>query len=238
MASGLILGHHGSMSSWQPPDMAEMRVSYDNGTLAEADLADTPLLQFAAWLEAARAGGLPEPNAMVLATVDSAGTPTTRTVLLKGVDPRGFTFFTNYTSRKAEQMAGNPRVSLCFPWIVMHRQVTVVGTVEKLPEEESSEYFDSRPHGSRLAAWTSRQSTELSDRAELERRYDEVSHRWPEGVDPPRPDFWGGYLVRPESVEFWQGRVSRLHDRLRFTASHDGAALDDPAAWRVSRLWP
>ena len=225
-------------SLWKPSDLAHARVSYDRGALDESDLKAAPLAQFAAWLEDAGAAGLPEPNAMVLSTVDAAGMPTARTVLLKGVDRDGFRFFTNYTSRKARALAENPRAALVFPWHALHRQVTVLGSAERLPAAESAAYFRSRPRGSQLAAWASAQSAPLAGRAELERRMAELQARWPEGADIPAPDFWGGYLVRAESVEFWHGRESRLHDRLRFEAARSGAALDDPRAWRARRYAP
>jgi pyridoxamine 5'-phosphate oxidase len=223
---------------WEPSDLSKLRVSYDRGELMEAGLQPAPLAQFAAWLQDAQDAGLPEPNAMVLATVDAAGTPSSRTVLLKGVDAVGFRFFTNHDSRKARAMAENPRVALVFPWFALHRQVTVLGQAEHMTAAESAAYFRSRPRGSQLAAWASVQSAPLADRAQLERRMAELENRWPEGVDIPAPEFWGGYLVRADSVEFWHGRTSRLHDRLRFEALRPTAPLDDPAAWRVQRYAP
>ena len=198
----------------------------------------TPLAQFEAWLREAAVAGVAEPNAMALATVDGEGRPSSRMVLLKGVDGTGFRFFTNYGSRKARAMAANPKVSLLFPWHEFHRQVAVQGTAEKMSAPESAEYFRSRPRDSQLAAWASAQSAPLDGRAELEARMGELQARWPEGTEIPAPDFWGGFLVRAESVEFWHGRESRLHDRLRFEAVRAGAALDDPAAWRVRRYAP
>jgi pyridoxamine 5'-phosphate oxidase len=225
------------MSLWQPPDLAGMRVSYDGGELRRADLAPTPLAQFALWLREATDAGLPEPNAMVLATA-AEGEVATRTVLLKGVDARGFTFFTNHTSRKARAIAASAAVSLLFPWFAMHRQVCVIGTAELLGERESEEYFHSRPRGSQLAAWASRQSSEIATRATLEDRLAMLASRWPAGTEVPMPDFWGGYLVRAASVEFWHGRTSRMHDRLRFEAGSAPAALDDSTAWQVRRYSP
>ena len=226
------------MSLWEPPNLAGVRVSYDSGQLGEEGLARDPLTQFRGWWQDAAASDISEPNAMVLATVDAAGRPTTRMVLLKGFDERGFVFFTNYHSRKAQQMAVNSHVSLCFPWYPLHRQVTVTGMAQRISEAESEAYFRSRPKGSQLAAWASRQSEVIPDRAALESRYQELEARWPAGVEPAVPDFWGGYLVVASTVEFWHGRESRLHDRLRFTANDGTAALDRSADWRLQRISP
>ncbi|MCB0916450.1 MAG: pyridoxamine 5'-phosphate oxidase [Actinobacteria bacterium] len=215
-----------------------MRVSYESGQLRRADLHPTPLAQFLSWLQEVTDGGLPEPNAMVLATAGEATGVTARTVLLKGADPRGFSFFTNYSSRKAKALAERPQASLVFPWFAFHRQVTVIGTVEKLPAEESANYFRSRPRGSQLAAWASRQSEPIADRREMEQRLQELQRRWPDDTEVPIPDFWGGYLVIASSVEFWHGRVSRMHDRLRYEARDEVASLDDPALWRIQRYAP
>lgn len=226
------------MSLWEPSDLSKFRVSYDRGELLEGDLAQTPLEQFEQWWDEAVDSGLIEPNAMILSTVNAAGQPTSRTVLLKGVDAAGFRFFSNYGSRKAAAMAENPEVSLVFPWFPLHRQVTVLGRAEPMAAAESAAYFSSRPRGSQLAAWASRQSSPLTSRAELDERMAELEQRWPEGVDIPVPDFWGGYLVRPHSVEFWHGRVSRLHDRLRYEQVQPGAGLDDASAWTIGRYAP
>ena len=225
-------------NSWNPAKLAEMRTAYDRGWLAEGDLAPAPLAQFERWLIEAAEAGLAEPNAMALATADAAGRPSTRLVLLKGVDAAGFRFFTNRASRKARGLAENPQVSLLFPWHEMHRQVEVRGAAEKMPAAESAAYFRTRPRESQLAAWASRQSEPLSDRAALDARMAEFRARWPDETEIPMPEFWGGYLVRAESVEFWHGRESRLHDRLRYEALRPGAPLDDPAAWRVRRYAP
>jgi pyridoxamine 5'-phosphate oxidase len=200
-------------------DVSRMRVDYDRATLTEADLAATPLAQFTRWFDAAVAAGVPEPNAMIAATADATGAPSARTVLLKGVDARGFTFFTNLGSRKSTDLAVNPAISLVFPWIAMQRQVIVIGRVEVVPRDEAAAYFATRPYGSRIG-----------ERAAM----------WPDDV--PLPEFWGGWLVRAHSVEFWQGRSSRLHDRLRYvtagSAAPSTAPLDAASAWCVERLSP
>ncbi len=232
------VGNYGRMSLWQPPDLAGMRVSYDAGELRRRDLHPTPLAQFLAWLGEVTDARLPEPNAMILATADATGVVSARTVLLKAADPRGFAFFTNYTSRKASALAQNPRASLVFPWFALHRQVTVIGSVQKLPAPETADYFRSRPRGSQIAAWASRQSSALESRTQLDDRLAELQRRWPEGTEVPIPDFWGGYLLRAESVEFWHGRVSRMHDRLRFEAVGNDVSLDDPKSWQVQRYSP
>lgn len=229
------------MSLWQPPDVAGMRVSYEGGQLLESDLAPTPLWQFQAWFTQVQDFGLPEPNAMILATADDSGAVSARTVLLKGVDERGFVFFSNYTSRKAAALAANPQASVVFPWFAMHRQVTVIGQVEQVSQAETAEYFRSRPHGSQVAAWASRQSSAIDSRETIEARLAALAERWPEGTEVPVPDFWGGYLIRATSVEFWHGRVSRMHDRLRYQPAEDAEStplLNLPDAWRVQRYAP
>lgn len=220
------------------PDPAAFRVAYERGALDEAQLLESPLAQFNAWWQDAVAAGLPEPNAMALATVDAAGRPAVRTVLLKGFAADGFRFFTNLRSRKARAMAAHPDVALLFAWIALHRQVEVAGTAEPTSAEENAAYFRSRPRESQLAAWASAQSAPIDGRAALDRAMAEARRRWPEGTDVPTPDFWGGFLVRPVAVEFWHGRPSRLHDRLRFEALAPRASLADPAAWRVRRYAP
>ncbi len=213
------------------PPTAGMRHEYaaESG-LIEADLADDWHTQFDIWFAEAVAAGLPEPNAMVVGTADAAGRPSARTVLLKGYDPEGFVFFTNYRSRKGAEALTNPYASLVFPWFPMHRQVVVAGSVEPVDRAETEAYFASRPRGSRLGAWASAQSSVLPDRAALDDAYRAAAERFAD-VDPiPAPEHWGGLRVRPESVEFWQGRASRLHDRLRFRSTGSG--------WVVERLAP
>lgn len=217
-------------------DLQGMRVSYDLGALSEADLAPSPLAQFRRWLDDAVEAGLPEPNAMVLSTVSTEGIPSARTVLLKDADARGFAFYTNLASRKGRDLAATGRASCVFPWYAVHRQVVVTGSVTAVPRDEAAAYFASRPHGSRIGAWASRQSEVITERAVLEDRYAEMLERFP--GDVPLPDFWGGWIIAPETVEFWQGRESRLHDRLRFRRMAVDAGIDDPAGWAVERLSP
>ncbi|MDA3022956.1 MAG: pyridoxamine 5'-phosphate oxidase [Actinomycetota bacterium] len=219
------------------PQIADLRVSYDTGALAVADLDRQPLAAFSAWFTAANSGEVIEPNAMVLATADAAGAPSTRTVLLKAADSRGFTFYTNLHSRKSRELHANPNTSATFPWFSMHRQVVVVGRAELVARDEVAEYFASRPRDSQIGAWVSRQSEVIEDRSILDERFHELVDDYVD-IDVPLPDFWGGWLIRPVTIEFWQGRTSRLHDRLRFTARHAEAALDDPSAWTLERLSP
>jgi pyridoxamine 5'-phosphate oxidase len=197
-----------------------------------------PMTQFAKWLAEAAEAGLPEPTAMVLTTISSDATdrPRARTVLLKSHNDGGFTFYTNRTSRKGRDLSANPHACVVFPWYGLGRQVTAEGIVTPLSTEESEPYFHSRPHGSQIGAWASRQSTVLPSRAPLDARFEELLRRWPEGTEVPMPDFWGGYLLRPELVEFWQSRPSRLHDRLRYQAvKGEGAA---GGGWKIERLSP
>jgi pyridoxamine 5'-phosphate oxidase len=191
-----------------------MRTEY-SGEFGEDALADNWLDQFATWFADAQAAGLPEPNAMLLATASAEGRPSARTVLLKGYDQRGFTFFTNYDSRKGHDLAGNPRATLVFPWYHLHRQVIVSGSVAKVAREETEEYFAVRPRGAQLGAWASPQSTVIGARADLDARLAAAEARFGDGPIEP-PPHWGGFRVAPEEVEFWQGRASRLHDRLRY----------------------
>jgi pyridoxamine 5'-phosphate oxidase len=196
----------------------------------ETMAADDPLAQFGCWLADATAAGLAEPTAMVLATVSASGRPRARTVLLKSYGSDGFTFYTNRTSRKATDLAEVPRACLVFPWHPMHRQVIIEGAVRALTTKQSEPYFRSRPRGSQLGAWTSRQSSVIGSRDDLDCRYAELAERWPEGTDVPMPGFWGGYQVVPEACEFWQGRLNRLHDRFRYRREN--------ARWVRERLAP
>ena len=209
-------------------DPAQLRQNYDQGALDEADVDADPFRQFAQWFEAAHAAGLMEPNAMTLATADGRGRPSSRMVLLKGVDARGFTFFTNFESRKGRDLAANPRASLLFWWDKLHRQVRIEGAVEKIAAAEADDYFQSRPYGSRIGAAASPQSRVITSRADLEERFRSLEAEHPK--TPPRPAHWGGYRVVPDRFEFWQGRESRLHDRLVYEPEGQG--------WRIERLAP
>jgi pyridoxamine 5'-phosphate oxidase len=200
-------------------------------TLDESMLPADPLELFARWMSDVVTAGLPEPTAMALATVSADGRPRARMVLLKSYDASGFTFYTNRTSRKASDLADVPRASLLFPWYPIQRQVIVEGTVVPLSTADSEPYFHARPRGSQLGAWASRQSTVLGSRAELDDRYAELSERWPEGTEVPMPEFWGGYRLEPVVVEFWHGRVSRMHDRFRYRRDPGGP-------WMAERLAP
>ena len=223
------------------PNPADMRINYDKDQLNEVDLASTPLAQFTKWLSEAVAVGkdeLIEPNAMVIAVRSQDDVISTRSVLLKGIDARGLTFYTNYGSTKADAIAANSQVSITFPWYPLHRQVNIVGTATKVSREESAAYFDTRPHGSKLGAIVSAQSAQIDSREVLETRMAELEAQYPEGTDVPLPDVWGGYLITVSEIEFWQGRRSRLHDRLRFVKSGDSSDLSDPTAWKVIRLSP
>lgn len=214
-------------------DLRALRRSYRRGRLEPTDLDPDPLRQLRAWLDEAVASGVLEPTAMTLATADAEGRPSARMVLLKGLDEAGLVFYTNYGSRKGRDVAANPRVALLFWWDGLERQVRVEGAAERTSREESEAYFRSRPRGSRLGALVSPQSRPLPDRGELEARLDELSRRYPDDGDIPLPDAWGGYRVRPDAFEFWQGRDDRLHDRVRYEPDEGGAA-----GWRRFRLAP
>jgi pyridoxamine 5'-phosphate oxidase len=211
-------------------DLAALRATYTAAGLSEADLAADPLDQLARWLQDALDAGLPEPNAMVVATVDGDGRPSARTVLLKGLDARGPVFYTNLLSRKGRALAADPRVAVVFPWHPMARQVHIEGEAEPVSREETQAYFDTRPYGSRIGAWASPQSQVVAGREELERHWAEAAARFPEEGPVPAPEHWGGLRVRPQVVEFWQGRRDRMHDRLRYRRT--------PSGWVVERLAP
>jgi len=207
----------------------DLRREYDRNPLNESDLDPDPVRQFRAWFESARKAEIPEPNAMSLATSDTSGRVSCRTVLLKAYDERGFVFFTNYKSRKARQMAGNPHASLLFPWVALARQVEIAGPVEKISTAESLAYFMSRPFGSRLGAWVSDQSSVIPSRQVLLAKFEELKRQFANG-EIPKPAGWGGYRVVPDSFEFWQGGHDRLHDR--FAYSKEGGT------WTIRRLAP
>lgn len=212
-------------------NLADERRNYLRGELHRADLRPDPVDQFNLWLEEANAAGVIEPTALSLATVGRDGRPRVRTVLLKGLAAEGFVFFTNFESRKGHQLGENPQASLLFPWLALERQIIVTGPVEHVSEEESRAYFDSRPRESRLAAWASDQSTVIATRDALDAGLAAVRARYGEAGEVPLPPFWGGYRVRPATVEFWQGRANRLHDRFEYTRQADGT-------WTVDRLSP
>ena len=208
--------------------LAELRRDYRRARLDPTDLGPDPLAAFARWFAEAEKADATEPNAMALATADETGTPAVRMVLLKGFDTRGFTFFTDHRSRKGSDLAVNPRAALLFWWPELERQVRVTGAVSRVTDAETAEYFQSRPIGSRLGAWASRQSAPLKDRSELEAEVRAAEKRY--GDAPPVPPHWGGFRVAPEELEFWQGRESRLHDRVRFRR--------EGGKWVVERLAP
>ncbi len=210
-------------------NIKSLRKEYRRKTLSRDMLEPAPINQFEKWFTQASNEKVYEPNAMTLATVDAKGRVTTRTVLLKVFDEKGFVFFTNYKSRKADQIAENPNVSLLFPWITIERQVAVNGKAEKIPAAESAKYFASRPRDSQLGAWISEQSSTLSSRSLLLAELEKVKNKFLNG-NIPLPDFWGGFRVVPETIEFWQGRKGRLHDRFLYTKQDSG--------WSIKRLSP
>jgi len=210
--------------------LEDLRREYTKGGLHRKDLADSPFDQFNRWLQQAIDAGLSDPTAMSVATVDSEGQPSQRIVLLKHLDVRGFVFFTNYGSNKAKELSQNPKISLLFPWVEIDRQVIVKGTAEKVPTSESMSYFLSRPKESQLAAWASRQSQRVSTRNMLESQFIKMKEKFAHG-EVPFPDFWGGYRIIPQQIEFWQGGTMRLHDRFMYS-------VDDQQQWHIERLSP
>ena len=210
-------------------DAASLRKEYTRAGLDRADVHSDPVVQFNAWFEETLAAGLHEPNAMIVATATANGRPSARTVLLKGYDERGFVFYTNYEGRKARELDANPACALLFYWGELERQVRIEGCASRISNEESDAYFASRPRGSRLGAWASEQSRPVEDRRVLEERVRDLEAEY-EGRGVPRPPFWGGYRVEPDTIEFWQGRENRLHDRLVYSRVGDD--------WRIDRLQP
>jgi pyridoxamine 5'-phosphate oxidase len=212
-------------------DLSQFRRDYLKGGLSRSDLSPDPVLQFTTWFEQARSTDIPDPTAMILATVGADGQPSQRAVLLKYYDETGFVFFTNFESRKAREIAVNPRVSLLFVWLDLERQIQVNGVARRISAAESARYFMSRPRDSQVAAWVSSQSHPLSSRQMLMQKFHEMKRKIGEGK-VPIPSFWGGYRVRPDQVEFWQGRKNRLHDRFLYSRQEGGDG------WRIERLSP
>lgn len=208
--------------------IAQLRKNYTFGQLSEAELAPNPLSLFQLWFDQAVKAECPEPNSMTLATADAAGNPSARIVLLKGADENGFSFFTNYESQKGKELAARPYAALLFHWHELERQVRIKGTVDRVSADESDAYFHSRPAASRIGAWASPQSAEIPNREFLEEAEKRFSADF--GDKPPRPAHWGGYRLHPSEIEFWQGRPSRLHDRIRYQLEGD--------QWRITRLAP
>jgi len=209
--------------------VADIRRDYAREELVESSVEDNPIDQFVIWFEQAVSSNMLDPNAMTLSTATRNGVPSSRIVLLKRVEKQGFRFYTNYSSRKGEELEENPRAALCFYWPSLERQVRVQGIVEKLSEEESETYFQQRPRSSKIGAWASKQSSRVSSRAELEEKFEEIKRKY-KNKEVPLPEFWGGYILKPNRIEFWQGRKSRMHDRICYEK--------DGEKWVIFRLSP
>ena len=211
------------------PDLKALKAQYSEQGIDKNSVDTDPFKQFDLWFEQAVESGIAEPNGFSLCTVDTHGAPSQRTVLMKSHDSDGFVFYTNHGSRKCSQLARNDRVSMLFPWYELHRQISIEGTVSRISDQRSLDYFQSRPRSSQVGAWASRQSHELGSRHELEIRVDEIEQRF-SGQELPLPGFWGGYCVKPSRIEFWQGRTHRLHDRIVYSFNS--------GEWTISRLSP
>ena len=209
----------------------DLRENYDLAKLERTDLNDDPFLQFKNWFDYAVSQEVPEPNAMTLATVTADNRPSARIVLLKGFDEKGFVFYTNYNSNKGKELQRNPNAALVFCWLDLHKQIRIEGMVRKLSPQKSTDYFQSRPKGSQIGAWASPQSEVIDDRTILEENTEAIKAKYADEENLPRPEHWGGFLLKPTMIEFWQGRTSRLHDRLRYT-------LEESGEWKIERLAP